>query len=128
MREQLLPAKLLRFGLTGASTALLFFVLVYLLFEQLGVDVVLASTAACTIALVYNYKLHYSWTFKSATPHGRALFRYLVMSGCGVAINSLAMYVTTQNLALHWLYAQTLAGAAMISWNLLVSAQWVYRD
>jgi putative flippase GtrA len=128
MSEFLKPGRLIRFALVGVSTAALFLLLVFLLHESLGINVVVASTTACIATLVYNYNLHYRWTFRASAPHGQAMLRFLVMSGCSVIINAILMYAATEVFVVHWLVAQISTGAVMVAWNLVLSSLWVYRE
>ena len=65
--------KLVRFILVGGSTTLVCLVLILLMVDGLHLNIVLGSTIAVILASVYNYCLHYYWTFSSDTPHGFVL-------------------------------------------------------
>lgn len=118
----------LRFALVGIATAALYYGLLYAGVELLNLNVVVCSSAAYVVVIVANYLMHYSWTFAAASPHTTALKRYLVMTGCGLLINGLIMYVGVSMLQLNYLLIQTVAMAVIIVWNYSLSSLWVFRD
>ena len=127
-----LVGRLIRFGIVGVLTALIHLGVLYLGVEVAQLEPTLASSIGFVICVIFNYLMHYSWTFAVAegedqVPHGRALGRYLVMIGCGFALNAGIMYLGVHWLAWHYLVTQTLAFALVITWNIVVSNVWVFR-
>ncbi|MBE9538846.1 MAG: GtrA family protein [Proteobacteria bacterium] len=118
---------LFRFGIVGATTAALYYGLLYAGVELLALDAVLSSSAAYIIVIVANYLMHYSWTFAVSSPHTTALKRYLVMTGCGFFINGLIMYIGVSVLQLNYLLIQAIAMGVVILWNFCLSSLWVFR-
>jgi putative flippase GtrA len=121
-------AKLFRFGVVGVLTALLQFSLLFLGVEILQVNSTLASCLAYVIVVIFNYLMHYSWTFQGEAPHGRTLRRYLLMVACGFLLNAVFMYVGTGLMSINYLLVQSLAMAIVILWNFVVSNLWVFRN
>ena len=121
-------ARLLRFCVVGVLTALLQFSLLYLGVEVLQMDTTLASSAGYVVVVIFNYLMHYSWTFKGTAPHGRALVRYLVVIGCGFLLNAVFMYTGVSLLSVNYLLVQSLAMLIIIIWNFIMSNFWVFRD
>ena len=117
-----------RFLLVGASTTALYFGILLAGVELLALPITLASSVACIIAIIYNYLLHYRWTFASEAPHGVVLGRYLLMNLGGLMINGSIMYFGVPMLGVHYLWVQLLAAALMIGWTLTLSSLWVYRS
>lgn len=117
----------LRFGIVGVVTAILYYTLLYVGVELLGVSPVVSSAVVYVIVIVANYLMHYSWTFAVASPHTKALKRYLFMTACGFFINVLVMYVGVTTLGLNYLLIQTAAMAVVIVWNFIMSSLWVFR-
>ena len=87
----------------------------------------LASSIGFVVSVIFNYLMHYSWTFAQPAPHGRTLVRYLAMVACGFGINALVMYVGVHGWALHYLITQALARVAVVLWNFTLSNLWVFR-
>ncbi|HDY83660.1 MAG TPA: GtrA family protein [Halieaceae bacterium] len=119
--------KTLRFGVVGALTAVLHYGLLYIGVEALQLNVTVASSLGFVVAVIFNYLMHYSWTFDEPAPHGRTLRRYLVMIGCGFLINGAVMYAGVQWVVLNYLLTQALALVVVVSWNFVMSNVWVFR-
>jgi len=119
--------KTLRFGVVGALTAVLHYGLLYIGVEALQLNVTVASSLGFVVAVIFNYLMHYSWTFDEPAPHGRTLRRYLVMIGCGFLINGAVMYAGVHWAALNYLLTQALALVVVVSWNFVMSNVWVFR-
>ena len=117
-----------RFGVVGVLTAMVHYGLLYGLVELLRVDTTVASSVGFVAAVIFNYFMHYSWTFGEPAPHGRTLWRYLVMIGCGFLINGGLMYAGVNWTEWHYLLVQTLVFIVVISWNMALSSLWVFRS
>ena len=118
--------KLVRFILVGGSTSTVCLVLIWLMVDGLHLHVVLGSTIAVILASVYNYCVHYYWTFSSDTSHGFVLIKYLLMCLGGLVINGLVMHFGVQVLPVHYLVVQLLASVALVLWSFIVSFLWVF--
>jgi putative flippase GtrA len=117
---------ILRFLVVGASTALLYFGLTFLLVEGLTLQTTLASTIAYIVTVCYNYLLHYHWTFVSDAPHGQVLVKYLLTCVGGLVLNGLIMHVGVMLLSAHYMVVQIIAAGAVVCWSLFVSTLWVF--
>jgi putative flippase GtrA len=118
----------MRFILVGGGTAALYFGIFYLLVYSAIVHTTIAGLLACLIAIIFNYVLHYSWTFASNAPHGKVLYRYLAMQLGSLCLNGLIIHYGIKWLPVHFLIVQCLAAVATIFWNLCLSSLWVYRQ
>ena len=81
-------ARLISFGLVGASAALLQLFLLVLLVEFGSLEPVIASAAAYSLSAVYNYALNRRLTFRSDRPHRRAAPRFIAMVLIGLGLNA----------------------------------------
>lgn len=122
-----LATVLFRFGVVGILTAVLHYGLLFAGVEVLHIGATLASSLGFVVAVIFNYLMHYSWTFAEPAPHGRTLRRYLVMIACGFLINALVMYAGVHWLMLHYLLTQGLALVFVVMWNFVMSNVWVFR-
>ncbi len=122
-----LLATAVRFGVVGVATAVVHYGLLYIGVEFVRLGATLASSIGFVVSVIFNYLMHYSWTFAQPAPHGRTLVRYLVMVACGFGINALVMYVGVHGWALHYLITQALALVAVVLWNFSLSNLWVFR-
>jgi len=119
--------RVFRFGVVGVLTAVLHYGLLYGGVEALQLNATLASSLGFVVAVIFNYMMHYSWTFGEPAPHGRTLRRYLVMITCGFLINAAVMYAGVHWLVLHYLLTQALALVVVVLWNFVLSNVWVFR-
>lgn len=117
-----------RFGIVGVLTAAIHYGLLYTGVELVGLGATLASSVGFVVAVIFNYLMHYSWTFGEPAPHGTTLWRYMVMVGCGFLINAVLMYGGMRWLDWHYLLVQTCAFVVVIVWNFSVSSLWVFRS
>ncbi len=117
----------LRFGTVGAATAALYYGLLYTGVEYLVLNAVLVSALVYPVALVFNYLMHYRWTFAASSPHTTALKRYLFMTGCGFLINVSTMYVGVSVFQANYLLVQAAAMGVIVAWNYAMSSLWVFR-
>ena len=119
--------KVLRFGIVGVLTALLHYGVLYIGVEVADLHATISSSLGFVVAVIFNYLMHYNWTFGEPAPHGRTLRRYLVMISCGFVINAAVMFASDQWWSLHYLLAQALALVVVVLWNFVVSNTWVFR-
>ena len=119
--------KVFRFGVVGVATAGLHYGLLYAGVEALKLNATLASSLGFLVAVIFNYVMHYSWTFADPPPHGRTLRRYLLMITFGFFINAAVMYWGADYLGLHYLLTQALAMVVVVLWNFLLSNFWVFK-
>ena len=122
-----------RFAVVGVITAILHYGILYILVQWGAWDSTLASSLGFVVAVSFNYLMHYHWTFSAGAdaepvPHGRALVRYCCMITGGFLLNGLVMYAATDIVSWHYLLAQLLAFAVVISWNFTLANTWVFRS
>ncbi len=121
-----------RFAVVGVITAAIHYGVLALLVQQASWDSTAASSLGFALAVGFNYLMHYHWTFPAGpgvepVPHGRALLRYAAMIAGGFLINGALMYLATELWSWHYLLAQALALAAVVTWNFVLASRWVYR-
>lgn len=117
-----------RFGAVGVFTAVVHYGLLYLGVEFLRLGAIIASSFGFVVAVIFNYLMHYSWTFVHDAPHGRTIGRYLVMIAVGFVVNGAVMYAGVDVLALNYLLVQVAALVVVVLWNFIVSSTWVFRS
>jgi len=108
---------LVRFALVGLGGTAVYYALLWSLVELGGVPVLGASSVAFCVVVAENYLLHRRWTFASRVPHRAALPRFVLVAGCGAALNGAVMGACLR-LGWHYLLAQTLALALVVACNL----------
>ena len=121
-------SRFLRFALVGGVTALIYFSVLYVLVGLLNTDIVLSSSAAYILASMFNYCMHYVWTFESNQRHQLAISRYLVMCIVGFFINYTIMYLGSIYMEAFYLLVQAFAVMCILLWNFVIGSIWVYKS
>jgi len=117
-----------RFVLVGGSSCILGLGLVWFFVDGLHLQVILGSTIAVILTGLYNYCMHYYWTFSSDMPHGWVLIKYLLMCLGALVVNGLVMHLGVKVLPIHYLIVQFLAGGAVAAWTFSIGSLWVFSQ
>jgi len=102
----------LKFGFVGGAATITHVGVLTGLVEMLGVTPMLANLLAFCVAFCVSFLGHFFWTFagthapsNGALKLDRTLVRFLAVALFGIGLNSLAVYVVTETLAMSYLYA-----------------------
>lgn len=106
MKDRL--AELVRFGLVGASSTILYFA-VYVALSLLGAPYVAASILAFLASGLSGYVLHRSFTFKTGGGDRRALVSWLLLQASLLAINLVLLSALIHGAGLDGIVAQLVA-------------------
>ena len=127
-----LPSKFLLFGTVGASGMVIHLVVLRLLLAVAGTGFVWAQSTATATAMVWNYFLNNTLTYRDFRLVGwatlRGLVSFMLICGLGAVVNVLVardLYVMTQM----WLFAGV-AGAvvgALLNYSLTSMFTWGRR-
>ncbi|MEC9361688.1 MAG: GtrA family protein [Pseudomonadota bacterium] len=121
-------ARFTRFVIVGGFATALMYALLLVGVEGLGMTPVPASVVAYGLSAIANYALNRRLTFRSTQRHRVALPRFAAVSGAGLIINTLIMYVGTTMMNGHYLVVQILATAVVLLWNYLGSYLWTFHQ
>jgi len=116
----------LRFVCVGGSATALQYLLLVVLVVETGWTPVIASSLAYAISTVFNYALSRSFTFRSHRAHASALPRFVLVSVIGIGINALVVWLSFNQLGLHYLLAQALATVMTLGWNYTAARNWAF--
>lgn len=89
---------------------------------------VAASCLGALAGALINYALTYRFTFRSRAPHPQTLSRFLLVAAAGFVLNGALMQWFTVTLGQHFLIAQTLTTALMLSWYFAANNFWTFRQ
>lgn len=117
----------IRFIVTGAGAAALFFVL-SVAFVTAGAPPFLGSLAAYAIAFLASYLLQLGWTFRGLHRHGHALPRYLILQLSCALLSAAAAQALVALFAAPVLLMSFIATgfAGVVSY--VLSSTWVFPD
>lgn len=123
---ELSKGTLARFAVVGGTAAVVYYATLVAFVELVGLPVLLATSLSFVIVTVENYLLHRGWTFRSASAHAVAFPKFVFMTAVGFCLNAGIMFAGVALLALHYLLAQTVSIAAVVTWNVLLCAFWIF--
>jgi putative flippase GtrA len=119
----------LRFCCVGLSGVAVNFAFLTLFTEFGHLHYVLSAALATEIAILSNFALNHSWTFRSshgASPLLKTLGKFNAVALGGLAISVGALWWLTHSLALHYLVANVLAIVSATTWNFCASRRWAW--
>ena len=115
-----------RFLKVGAGVTALDYLVMIAGVQWLGLGSVMASGLGFTVGSLANYLFNRYYTFRSTTPHGTALLRFLVVIGSGLGITLLLMQVFTTRWGLPYLPARVLTTGLVLFWHFAGNAFWSF--
>ena len=105
---------------------LVYYLVLWLLVEIAGIQVLIASSIAFILVVLENYVLHYFWTFSSSANHMNALPKFSMMSLAGFWLNLGIMFLGVEYLGFGYLWVQAVAIALVVAWNFVISIRWIF--
>ena len=131
--------KFFRFGVVGASGAVIDFGLTALCKGIFGIPELLANAIGFTVAATSNYYLNRVWTWKSTSKEvGVEYAKFFIVSLIGLGINSLIVFLLKDicivprfvDTTLDWNFwvAKIIATAVVMVWNFLVNNFFTFRQ
>lgn len=122
------PSTFLRFLWVGGSATALQYLFLVTLVVRVGLPPVVASSLAYAISAVYNYILSRVFTFRSHRAHASALPRFILVSTVALGLNAGVVWLSFDQLQLHYLLAQFLATLVTLGWNYTASRNWAFAN
>lgn len=120
----------IRYIVSGGTAASVNFGLLFALVELGGLHYLLASAIAIGAAIIVSFTLHKFFTFREHTleriPH--QFFRYLVLLGCTVAVNTVLMWILVDGLGAHYFVAQILVSGTIAVGNFFIYKLFVFHS
>lgn len=117
-----------RFALVGAASTATTYLVLIVIVEGFSINKLAASTAGYVLGAIVNYRLNYSYTFKSDRDHHKLIPKFLVVVTAGMLINATVMHACMGWLGLHYLFAQLAAVAFAILWSFTASRLWAFAN
>lgn len=123
-------ARVARFGIVGLLGVGVNTVVLYLLVAHAGWNHLAAAAVSTEVAIIFNFLLNDTWTFRGAGsrhswPH--RLLRYNAIALGGLCISLTVLAVLTDACGIHYLVANLLAIGAATVWNYVVNSRLTYR-
>ena len=122
------PAKLLRFGIIGITSTLIYSISFPLYFEVLGISTALASAAAYLTAMIFSFMGHKKYTFKNKSEYPRQIKRFLIMSAFGFLLAVVIMEVVVHRFGFHYFAGIVLVDLAVPAVTFIIMQIYVFVD
>ncbi|WP_250027283.1 GtrA family protein [Paractinoplanes maris] len=116
-------SRLLRYGLSGAASALTHLSVGLLLAEGLEVPPVTASATGFAASVLVSYGLQRSWVFRASTGHVTTGGRFLAVTAVAFALNTAILGLVTGP----YLMVQALALVTIPAVNYALNSRWTFR-
>lgn len=122
-----LATKFLSFGTVGVIGTAAHDATLIMLVDLAGATPVLSSGIGALVGALVNYRLNYSFTFRSDKRHRDVIVRFLTVAAIGLSLNVSLMSILADRLHLHYLLSQVTATLLVLVWNFTGNLLWSFR-
>lgn len=119
--------QLIRYLITGFSSAAIELSLLFVLKDIFNLAVIEANSIALTIVFWFNFFINRHWSFKSKSSLKKQLLLYAVLFTFNLGASDLMMYVLVTLLGVQYLLAKILAIGAVVTWNFVLYKKVIYK-
>jgi putative flippase GtrA len=119
--------RLIRYGISGGASAATHFGVGLALAEGLHVPPVAASTTGFVASIVVSYVLQRAWVFRSTATHAVTGSKFLTVTACAFALNTLVLWLGTEVLHGPYPVVQAAALVAIPVLNYSINSRWTFR-
>ncbi len=123
----MLNHRLIRYGISGGASAATHFGVGLALAEGLHVPPVAASTVGFAASILVSYGLQHAWVFRSTATHAAAGGKFLTVTACAFALNTLVLWLGTEVLHGPYPVVQAVALVAIPVLNYSINSRWTFR-
>lgn len=114
------------FVLVGGVATAAHYLLLVILVQVFRAEPTIASTAGFILGAIVNYVLNYRITFRSRRAHVSAVPRFVMVATAGMFLNGFFVAVGVHIVEIHYMLAQVISTALVLSWNFLVNKYWTF--
>jgi putative flippase GtrA len=119
--------QMIRYVITGLSSAVIEFTLLYIFKDVAGLQVIAANSAAMTIVFWFNFLMNRYWSFKSRMKLQKQLVMYFFLFLFNLLASDIVMYLLIEKLSMQYLIAKVFAIGAMVCWNFVLYKKVIYK-
>jgi putative flippase GtrA len=120
-------AQFVKFGIVGISNTLLTFAIYTLLLKVFGVWYLAASAIGFAVGAVNGFLLNRRWTFRGHVGDAFTPVRWLIVQGCGLALNEGLLYLFVDGARVEKLLSQAFATVIVTVITFLANRAWTFR-
>lgn len=120
--------QVVRFGISGLSSTVVYFVLTIALVQLAGLDPITASVVGYAISLLFSYLLQSRFTFRVSSDTRAQILRFTVTSLFGFAVSYGSMRYFTGMLGLPYLVGAIVVCLVLPVANYVIFKRWVFAS
>ncbi|HED34430.1 MAG TPA: GtrA family protein [Gammaproteobacteria bacterium] len=115
-----------RFFVAGVLSTATHYAVLFGLYNDLNIELVLASSFGALAGAIVNYFINYFYTFNSHRRHVYAVGSFILVVSSGMLLNALVVGLTFHLLGMPALLAQLCASLIAFSWNYQAHQRWTF--
>lgn len=108
-----------RFSVVGVVAFLIDYGLLFTFTDTLHMHYLLSSMLSFSVATVFNYVYSTKYVFECKEEQNKAgqFTVFLLLSACGLVLNSILMKTLVENMELHYMFAKLFSAVVVSIWN-----------
>jgi putative flippase GtrA len=115
-----------RFLLVGGTGVLVNNIALFVLYQLLGLPLLVASPLAVELAIAHNFVWNDRWTFHQARLSVQRFVKFNLVSSAGLVITTATIWLLVHHVGAHYLLAN-LAGISLATTsNFVVNREWTW--
>ena len=115
-----------RYLVAGCIAVAIHLAVLVVMVERFAVNPTLATSAGFVMACIVNYLLQQAWVFRAEGRHRVFFVRYVVVTGCTLALNILLFWLIHQFWGLWYFAAQILVTGFIFLLNFAVNRLYTF--
>lgn len=111
--------QIIKFGIVGALSFIVDYLILYILVEYFGVYYLLSSAISFILSVGFNYICSIKFVFKKRKNISRIkeFIVFIILSTIGLLINQLIMWEMVEILNIYYMLSKIVATAIVMIWN-----------
>lgn len=108
-----------RFSVVGVVAFLIDYGLLFVFTDMLYMHYLLSSMLSFSVATTFNYVYSTKYVFECKEEQNKAgqFTVFLLLSACGLLLNSMLMKTLVENMEIHYMYAKLFSAVVVSVWN-----------
>lgn len=129
MVNELLANKAIKFLISGATAALVEYVVFLALHAIQGPEwIIFSQSISFMCGFVVSFLLNKNWVFKSVGGTSRELQKYSILAGVNLILSNLALWLFVDTLAVVFWAAKFIVMAMVATWNYFIFQRIIFRS
>ena len=117
---------LIRFIFVGATTTIIYFVILLISAVFFHIIIYISITIAYTFAVIFNYYVHYYWTYKTDRPHRSSMVRYVTFFLLALGFNIGVTELFIANFQVNYFLVQISLATFIAAVSFLSQFVWIF--